>query len=109
MNEFIDSLSEQAKRFVEPAKEVNRLLLNNVGELVDIQAQAFANYAEMGIAQAKSALEIRNSDSLNAFVEQQSEFSETVQAQFKGDAEKLTDLANQTAEGLKQVFSKETV
>ena len=63
----------------------------------------------MGIAQAKSALEIRNSDSLNAFVEQQSEFSEAVQAQFKGDAEKLTDLASQTAEGLKQVFSKETV
>jgi len=107
MNEFIDTLTAQAKDFIEPAKEANKLVLNNVSSLIEIQSQAFANYAEMGIAQAKAALEVKNSDSLSAFAEQQSEVSEAVQAQFKSDIEKVSELASQTTEGLKEIFSSE--
>lgn len=105
MKEFIDSLTEQSKHLIAPAQEANKLVLNNLGTLIEIQSQAVSNYAEMGIAQAKAALEIRNSDSLSAFVEQQSEVSEAVQAQFKSDAEKLSELASQTTAGLTDIFS----
>ena len=107
MKEFMESLTEQAASFLSPVSELNKLVLNNLGELVDIQSQAVSNYAELGIGQAKAALEIRDSDSLSAFTQQQSEVAETVQAQFKGDTEKMSSLASSTVNDIKRIFSKD--
>lgn len=106
MNELFGNLNEKTQQLFSPISKVNELILSNLKEIVEIQSQALSNYAEIGINQTKAAMEIRDTDSFTAFVNQQKEIAETAQAQFKGDLEKMTELANKFSKEVSGAFKE---
>jgi len=105
MNNIFENLSEKTQDFYAPLNKLNELVLNNITQLIDIQSKSLSAYADMGIEQAKSSLEIKDMDALSEFLKQQSTVAEDAQKQFKGDIEKLSELASSFKTGLTDIFS----
>jgi phasin family protein len=93
MSDILENLSEKTQNLYAPLSKFNEVLLDNLTQLIDLQSKSIIAYTDMGIEQAKSTLEIKDMDALSGFIKQQSTVAEKIQKQFKGDIEKLTELA----------------
>jgi phasin family protein len=107
MTQIFENLNDKAQNILEPIGKVNKAVVSNLNALFDIHSKSISAYTELGLDQAKAAMEIRNTESLTAFVKQQSEMAENVQAQFKGDIEKMSELASKTSKDISGAFTKE--
>jgi len=105
MNPFFEGLNEKAQSLFKPANKVGKLVVENVNELIEIQSKSLGAYTELGMGQAKAAMEIRDTESLSAFLKQQTEIAESVQTQFKGDIEKMSELATKATKEVSDAFS----
>lgn len=104
MNDFFNNINEKLTSYTTPVSKINKAMLDNIGDLIELQSQSFSAYADLGINQAKAALEIRDTESLSAFFQQQNEVAETIQTQFKGDMSKLGDIGNKTVADIKDAI-----
>lgn len=93
MSDILENLSEKTQNLYAPLSKFNEVLMENLTQLIDLQSKSIIAYTDMGIEQAKATLEIKDMDALSAFIKQQSTVAEKIQQQFKGDIEKLTELA----------------
>jgi len=107
MNQFFDGLTDKTQNLFTPVSKINKLVLDNVSQLIDIQSKSLSAYTELGLDQAKAAMEIRDTESFTAFINQQSEMAENVHAQFKGDIEKISELASKAKNEITGAFSEE--
>jgi len=105
MSKIFENINAKTQDFYAPLNKLNELVVNNITQLIDIQAKSLSAYTDMGIEQAKSSLEVKDMDALSDFLKQQSTVAENAQKQFKGDIEKLSELTNNFKTGLTDIFT----
>ena len=81
--------------FVAPARRLGALNLDYTEKLVAAQFDAVRALADMGLAQARGWLDVRDADSLKAAVEYQQKASQDVGERLRGDAEKVMSLSQE--------------
>lgn len=81
--------------FVAPARNFGALNLDYTEKLVAAQFDAVRALADMGLAQARAWLDVRDADSLKSVVESQQKASQDVGERLRGDAEKIMSLSQE--------------
>lgn len=90
---ILNAFSEQAKSMFTPMTKFNSLMVENMEKLTEFQINAVKGYAEMGLAQMKSAAEIKDLESAREFTASQAETATTLNKKVMEDAKALSEMA----------------
>lgn len=98
-NPTINQFNEQFdKLFGGPARAFAELSVNHLDSLVSTQMDAAKAYTDLGIRQVRTALDIREPQDVQKYVQGQQEVAKELGERFKGDAEKVVALNQKFAE-----------
>lgn len=81
--------------FVAPARSFGALNLDYTEKLVAAQFDAVRALADMGLAQARGWLDVRDADSLKSVVQSQQKATQDMGERLRGDAEKIMSLSQE--------------
>ncbi|MDI5934284.1 phasin family protein [Halomonas sp. M4R5S39] len=78
--------------FVGPARAYASLSVDYTEKLVNAQLDAGKAYADTGLAQLRSLMNVKDAEGLRAYMEGQQKVAKDLTERFKGDAEKVVSL-----------------
>lgn len=102
-NEMLKPLLTQNHEWMNPARRINSLLVDQLAVMTDTQLKALENYSLMGLEQMKKATEIKDSESAHHYSLSQAEFFAELSKKALADAQQLAEMNQQ----LKQNIEKE--
>ena len=89
-NETFNKYNEQAEKlFMGPTRDYAKLAMDYAEKLIDAQMEAARTYSEIGLKQARAALEIKDTQALQQYAEEQQKVAKDLTERVKGDAEKV--------------------
>ncbi len=89
-NETFNKYNEQAETlFMGPTREYAKLAMSYAEKMIEAQMSAAKTYSEIGLNQARAALDIKDSSALQAYAQEQQEVAKDLTERVKGDAEKV--------------------
>lgn len=91
-NETLTKISEQYQNFLGPVIKANKLSAVNLEALVNFQMSALQSYVDMAMSRMKTAADISDPASLQAFLTSQAEAISSLQQKFMDDTKTLADL-----------------
>lgn len=98
-NPTINQFNEQVEKFFGgPARAFADLSINHAESLVNTQIEAAKAYTDLGLRQARSALDIKAPQDVQSYVQGQQEVAKELGERVKGDAEKVVELNRKFAE-----------
>ena len=100
-NEMFAKYTEQAEKlFMGPTRDYAKLAMDYAEKLIDAQMEAARTYSELGMQQARAALDIKDTSALQQYAEKQQAVAKDLGERVKGDAEKVVamnqDFVNET-------------
>ncbi|MCP4410282.1 MAG: hypothetical protein GY807_21560 [Gammaproteobacteria bacterium] len=99
---FPTALVEQSKNALAPAKELNRLIVDNAEKLVALQIASVQSYAALGFSQLRAALEVNDAEAIQAYLAKQNDLVKGVRERFVGDAKAVAKLGSDFTEEAKR-------
>ncbi len=89
-NDTFKMMNDQAdKLFMGPTRDYAKLAVDYAEKLIDAQMDAAKTYTEIGLKQARAALEVRDPEAFKAYAEEQQKIAKDLTERVKGDAEKV--------------------
>jgi len=92
--EIIDSYTAQAEKMFAPAQQFARLSLSNSEKLYALQMEIAQSYADLGVEQLKALIEVKDTESLQAFVTSQVDVARNVSEKMMADAQTVAELGS---------------
>lgn len=92
--EIIDIYTAQAEKFMAPAQQFARLSLSNAEKMYALQLEIAQSYVDLGVEQMKALIEVKDPESLQAFVTKQVDVARNVSEKLLADAQAVADLGN---------------
>jgi phasin family protein len=105
-DKMLDEFNQQTRRFFEPMRKLNSLMLGNMEKMTEYQLEAMKRYSQMGTERMRSASEIRDAQDLQAFGAQQAEMMNELSRQMMEDAQALGEMSQQFRAELEQLFGE---
>lgn len=87
-----------------PARNYTGLALDHFEKLFEVQYDAIKAYSDLGVQQARAALDIKDHNDVQAYVANQQQVVQSVAERAKGDAEKVVALNQDFAEKAKKAI-----
>ncbi len=98
-NPTINQINEQFEKFFGgPVRAFAELSVNHVDSLVNAQIEATKAYTDLGIRQVRTALDVREPQDVQKYVQGQQEVAKELSERVKGDAEKVVALNQKFAQ-----------
>jgi len=92
-NEMFTKYTEQAEKLVMgPSRSYAKLAVDYAEKVMDAQMQAAKTYTDIGMRQARAALEIKDAEALKAYANEQQAVAKDVSERVKSDAEKVVGM-----------------
>lgn len=91
------------KAFATPVRSYATLALDHAEKLAALQYSSAKAYMDLGLEQARSALDIKDQNDVQAFVSKQQKFAQTLADRVKGDMEKVVELQKDFADKSRKV------
>ena len=89
-NENINKANEQAeKMFMGPTRDYAKLAMDYAEKMIDAQMEAAKTYTDIGMQQARAALEVKDTEALKTYAEEQQKVAKEMTERAKSDAEKV--------------------
>jgi phasin family protein len=89
-NENFEKMTEQAeKMFMGPSRDYAKLAVDYTERMIEAQMAAAKAYTEIGMKQARAAVEIKDPEALKAYAEEQQKVVKDLSEKVKSDAEKV--------------------
>ncbi len=89
-NETFSKVNEQTeKMFMGQTRDYAKLAMDYAEKMIDAQMEAAKTYTDIGMQQARAALEIKDTEALKAYAEEQQKVAKEMSERVKGDAEKV--------------------
>ncbi|MFD2192338.1 phasin family protein [Pistricoccus aurantiacus] len=96
VKENVDQAQQQfASVFADPARSLAGKMLDYTEKLANVQRGALNNYAELGFQQMRSALDVKNAEDLQSYMEEQQEAAKKVSEQMKSDMEEVRSISQE--------------
>ncbi len=103
-NETVTQVQKQFdSAFASPARTYAELVLGHFEQLANVQFEAAKAYIDTGVAQARSALEMKDPSDLRTYLENQQKVAKDLSERAKGDAEKVVSLNRDFAQKVQKV------
>jgi len=92
-NELFNQYTKQIETlFMAPARAYATLAVNYTQKLMDAQMDAVRTYSEVGMQQARSAVDIKDADALQQYAAKQQTVAKDLGERVKADGEKVVAL-----------------
>ncbi|WP_148252934.1 phasin family protein [Aidingimonas lacisalsi] len=89
-NATIDQATQQFESlFFGPARAYAALTIDYTEKLLSAQYEAAKAYSDIGLGQARAALDVKDAESLRSYVEEQQKVAKDVGERLKSDTEKV--------------------
>jgi phasin family protein len=105
--ELNSSLAEQTKNSIAPVQDMNRLIVDKVEKLVTMQIASAQRYSALGLANLKAFMDIKDADTLQAYIGKQGDLIKSVSEQLMSDAKTITELGRDFGEQVQKIGQKE--
>lgn len=93
INDMFAKYTEQAENlFMAPTRNYAKLAMDYTQKLFDAQMEATRTYTELGMQQARAALEIKDTNALQQYAEKQQAVAKDLGERVKADGEKVVAL-----------------
>lgn len=99
----MQQVNQQFEKTFAPVRNYTNLALDHAEKLAELQYNAAKAYVNLGLEQARAALEIKDQNDVQAFVSKQQKLAQTVADRVKGDLEKVVELQKEFADGSRKV------
>jgi len=96
-DQIIDSISEAAK-------QINSLWISSFEKSINLQIEAYNQYASIGLEQVKKVIEIKDIEDLQALASEQSNLSESISKQLTDDSNAISDLTQEFIKSSEKVW-----
>ena len=106
--ELLSPLNEQAKKLLAPVQALNQLAVNNAEKLVALQIASLERNAALGFSQLRAALEVKDVEAFQAYINNQYELVKTVSDGIAEDAKAVAELGTEFSAKV-QELSKENM
>jgi len=92
-NDMFAKYTEQAESlFMAPTRSYAKLAMDYTQKLIDAQMEAARTYTDLGMQQARAALDIKDPSALQQYAEKQQEAAKDLGERVKADGEKVVAL-----------------
>ena len=103
-NVNLNNINEQIQKLVvAPTQAFVSLSVDQAERLVNLQVETANDYVELGFKQLRAALDVKDPQGLQAYVEGSRKVAENLGERVKGDAEKVVSLQREFAEKAQQL------
>jgi phasin family protein len=93
--EIIDIYSAQVEKLIAPAQQFAMLSISNGEKLYAMQLEIAQSYVNLGIEQVKALVEVKDPESLQAFIAKQVDVARNVSEKLIADGQAVAELGNQ--------------
>jgi phasin family protein len=90
--EIFPTLVEQSNKILAPVQELNRSVVDNTEKLVALQISSVQSYYALGFSLLRAALEVKDAETLQAYIAKQNELIKSASEKFVGDAKAVAEL-----------------
>ena len=98
-NEMLTKYNEQAEqRVMGPSRSYAKLAVDYAEKMVNAQMEAAKTYTDIGMRQARAALDIKDAEALKAYADEQQAVAKDVSERVKSDAEQVVGMNQQFAD-----------
>ncbi|MGQ4879511.1 phasin family protein [Billgrantia sp. LNSP4103-1] len=105
-DKMLDEFNQQTRRFFEPMRKLNSLMLGNMEKMTEYQLEALKRYSQMGTERMRSASELRDAQDIQNFGAQQVEMMSELSRQMMEDAQALGEMSQQFRSELERLFGE---
>ena len=91
-DDLSNAFTQQASKMYEPLQKMQSLWVNNLQAFANFQMKAVEDYSKLGMAQIKTAIEIKDPQDYQAFSSAQTELIKTVNEKVIEDNKQLTQM-----------------
>ncbi len=92
--EIIENYTTQVEKFFAPVQQFARLSLSNGEKLYALQMEITQSYIDFGVEQMKALIEVKDPESLRAFVSRQAEAVKTISEKMIADTQAVAELGS---------------
>lgn len=104
MNEqMFSAFTTQSASLLTPSRELGKLAIAKLEQLVSLQLASMRDYAELNLGQIKAAADISSPEDLKDYIQKQTEFLKTVAEKMAGDAQAVAALGKEFTEEAQQI------
>lgn len=103
MQEQINQSTQQLQKALEPARKLNALLLDHTERLIHLNLDAARAYTALASEQMRSALEIRDPEALQSYLNNQSKVAQTVGNRISEDTSAIAEMGKEMGEQVQQI------
>ena len=105
--QLLAQLTEQSQKFAEPVSEITSLTVDYIEKLSQFQVNAVKSYTDLGMDQLKNAADIKDAESLQAFIQKQTEVATSVSKKIAEDAQTLAKMGEVFANDIQALAQKD--
>ncbi len=103
-NDMFDKYTEQAEKlFMAPTRSYAKLAVDYTEKLMAAQMEAVRTYSEIGMQQARAAMEIKDTKGFQQYAEQQQTVAKDLSERVKSDAEKSVAMNQDFANDIRKL------
>ena len=102
------AFTQQASKMYEPLQKMQSIWVNSFQTVAKFQMQAMEDYSKLGLAQIKTAIEIKDPQDYQAYSNSQSELIQTINEKVIEDNKQLTQLAQSFLGELESLWKETT-
>ena len=99
----LGAFGDQYASLLGPSRELNKLAVAKMEQLVALQLASMRDYADLNLGQIKAAADIAGPDDLKDYLQKQQEFLKTVAEKMAGDAQAVAALGKEFAEEAQKI------
>ena len=104
---LLAQLSEQSQKMAEPINEITTLTVDYIEKLSQFQVNAVKAYTDLGLDQLKNMASIKDPDTLQSYINSQTEMAAQVSKKLADDAKALAQLGEVFAEDIQNLAKKD--
>lgn len=104
---LLSQLTEQSQKFAMPVNEITTLTVGYIEKLSQFQVNAVKSYTDLGMDQLKNAAEIKDAESLQAFIQKQKDVASSVSQKIAEDAQTLAKMGEVFATDIQSLAQKD--
>ncbi|MBK1727184.1 phasin family protein [Halorhodospira neutriphila] len=103
MQEQLNQSTQQLQKALEPTRKLNALLLDHTEKLIHLNLDAARSYTALAMEQMRSALEIRDPEALQGYLNSQTKVAQTVGNRLSQDTNAIAELSKEMGEQVQQI------
>ncbi|MCG5530595.1 phasin family protein [Halorhodospira halochloris] len=103
MQDQINKSMQQMQKFMEPTRKMSNLMIDHAEKVAHLNLEAAREYSRLAMEQMRSAMNVRDPESMQEYLNSQNKVMQTVSSKLSEDATALADISKNMGEEVQKL------